>query len=138
MRSKNVASASAERKVVVKSLDKYMSASSDSTFQEITHSSWKESFDSCFGMTDFALDKNGNENAMNPNHRMVPGLLKWIVYVPDTKHQIMRRKKVLQAHDNFINSSERFGSDEMHQFTDALLTCLPLTTAFKPGGGISY
>ena len=119
MRSKNIASASAERKGVVKSLDNYMSAPPDSTFQEISHNSWKESFHSCFGMND---------------SRMVPGGLSWIVYEPDSKQEIMHRKKVLQERDNFITISQMHDKHDMRNFTDALLTCLPLTTAFKPGG----
>jgi hypothetical protein len=133
MRSKNIASASAERNVVVKSLDKYMSASPDSTFQAIPHSSWKESFDSCFGMTNFALDKNGKETPMKPNYRMVPETVKWMAYEPDSKQDIMHRKKVIQERDNFITVSQMHDKHEMRNFTDALLTCLPLTTALNLG-----
>ena len=103
MRSKKIASASAEKRVVVNSLEKYMSAPSDSTFEEISHSSWKELFESCFGMTNFTLDKSGKENPMNPNHRMVPETVKWITYEPDSKHEIMHRKKVLQEGRGFIS-----------------------------------
>ena len=138
MRSKNIASASAERRVVVNSLEKYMFASSDSTFEKITHSSWKESFESCFGMTNFTLDKSGKENPMNHNHRLVPETVKWIAYKPDSKHEIMYQKKVLQDGRGFISRTDNLDSDEMRKFTDALLTCVPLTSAFKPGGGKSY
>ena len=138
MRSKNIASASAQRKLVVKSLDEYMSAPPDSTYQEISHSDWEESFNSCFGMTNM-VDRNGNENPLNPNSRMVPNNLNWIVYEPDSKKDILTRKKVLQEREGFYTNSQMHDEHEMRNFTNALLTCLPFTNAFKPGGkGVSY
>ena len=89
-------------------------------------------------MTNFQLNKSGQENLMNPNHRIVPENVYWVTYEPDTKHEILHRKKVLQDGHGFIYQTSTLDSDEILKFTTALLTCIPLICAFKPRGEKSH
>ena len=89
-------------------------------------------------MTYMQVNKSGQENYMNTNHRMVPSCEYWVTSEPDTSTEILHRKKVIEDGVVFVYESNMLDSDDIRKFTTSLLTCIPLTSAFKPRGRNSY
>ena len=115
-----------------------MSTTSDCRFEEITHSTWKESFESCFQITDLQQNKSEQESVLNPNYRMVPESKYWVTYNTDPAREILHRKKIIKDHVIPDFKNNKFSNEEIRKFTTSLPMCIPITSAFKPRSGYSY
>ena len=115
-----------------------MSTPSGSRSEEVPRSSWKKSLQSCFQMTNFTPNADGEVSVMNTNYRIVPTNIWWVCYDPDPVRQMVSQKITIESNVIPYIKSTSYTNEDIRKLCTALLMCIPVTSTFKPRGADSY